>query len=85
MKLKINPFSTENPMTLKDAGAVATVVAFVTWILNFLASASIGQIRADVAEFCFEAIKWYLVSWAGAFISLAGLEQLIKRSKQAES
>ena len=85
MKLQINPFNARNPMTLKDAAAVATVVAFVTWILNFLASASIGQIRADVAEFVFEAIKCYAVSWAGAFISLAGLEQLIKRREKPES
>ena len=84
MKLKINPFNTENPMTLKDAATVATVVAFVTWILTFLASATIGEVRADVVEFVFEAIKCYLISWAGTFMTLAGLEQLVKRSKKPE-
>jgi len=85
MDLRINPFNTGNPMTLKDAAAVATVVAFVTWILNFLASATIGEVRADVAEFVFEAIKCFLVSWAGSFITLAGLEQLIKHTEKSES
>ena len=82
MKLNINPFNTGNPMNLKDAATVATIIAFITWILNFLASASIGQVRADIVEFVFEAIKCYMVSWAGAFISLAGLEQIIKRTKE---
>jgi len=72
-------------MTLKDAAVVSTVVAFVTWILTFLASAYIGQIRADPAEFAFEAVKTYAVTWAGTFISLAGLEQYVKRQKESET
>ena len=84
MKLKINPFNTENPMTMKDAAAVATIMAFVTWILNFLASATIGEVRADVAAFVFEAIQCYAISWVGSFVTLAGLEQLIKRSEKSK-
>lgn len=83
--LQINPFNTGNPMTFKDAAIVATVIAFVTWILTFLAAATIGQLRADPAAFCFEAIKTYAISWAGSFISLAGLEQLIKKTGKPES
>jgi len=79
MDLRINPFDTENPMDIKDAAVIATITAFVTWILSFLASATVGQIRADVVGFCFEALKVYAVAWAGNFITLAGLEQLVKR------
>jgi len=82
MKLNINPFNTGNPMNLKDAAIIATITASVTWILTFVANASVGQIRADVAEFCFEAVKTYAVAWAGNFITLAGLEQVIKRTEQ---
>jgi len=82
VKLNINPFNAGNPMTLKDAAVVATVVAFVTWVLTFLANASLGQVRADLADFVFEAVKTYLIAWAGSFISLAGLEQYIKRTEK---
>ena len=84
MKLKINPFNTGNPMTLKDAATVATIMAFVTWILNFLASATVGEVRADVVAFVFEAIQFYAISWVGSFVTLAGLEQLIKRSEKSK-
>jgi len=84
MKLSINPFNDDNPMNLKDAAVVSTIVAFVTWILTFLASASAGQVRADPLEFAFEAIRTYAVSWAGTFISLAGLEQYVKRTQKEE-
>lgn len=71
-------------MNLKDAATVATVMAFVTWILTFLASATIGEVRADVVEFVFEAIKCFAISWAGSFSTLVGLEQLVKRTKKPE-
>jgi len=80
--LNINPFNLGNPMTFRDAAIVASVVAFVTWILTFLANASMGQLRADPLAFCFEAIKTYAISWAGSFISLAGLEQYVKRQEK---
>lgn len=82
MDLNINPFNSANPMTLKDAAVIATITAFVTWILSFLASATVGQIRADPAEFAFEALKMYAVAWAGNFMTLAGLEQVIKRREK---
>jgi len=85
VKLRVNPFSAGNPMNLKDAAIVSTVVANVTWILTFVANASIGQVRADVAAFAFEAVKTYAVTWAGTFISLAGLEQYVKRTKEGET
>ena len=80
MRINFYPFNSENPMTFKDAAIVSTIVAFVTWILTFLANATTGQIRADVVDFVFNAIKTYAVSWAGTFITLAGLEQYIKRT-----
>jgi len=67
-------------MTLKDAAVVATLTALAIWILNFLANASIGQLREDLTAFCFEAVKSYLVSWAGTFITLSGLEQFISKT-----
>jgi len=81
VKLSINPFNRGNPMTLKDAAYVSTLVALATWILTFLANASAGQIRADPWAFCFDAVKTYLVSWAGTFITLSGLEQYVKRKE----
>ena len=85
MKLNLNPFETSNPMGLKDAAAVATVAAFATWILTFLAAASLGEIRADPEAFIFEAVKDYLVAWAGTFIALTGLTELVKRSEKEGS
>jgi len=85
VKLRVNPFGAGNPMSLKDAAIVSTVVANVTWVLTFVANASIGQVRADVAAFVFEAVKTYAVTWAGTFISLAGLEQYVKRTKEGET
>jgi len=83
VKLNINPFSTNNPMTLKDAAIVSFIVAACIWVLNFFASAEWIIIIADPAAWAFEAVKTYAVSWAGTFISLAGLEQLIKRGEKS--
>ena len=85
MKLNINPFESSNPMSFKDAAAVATVAAFATWILTFLAAASLGEIRADPEAFVFEALRTYAVAWAANFITLAGLTQLVKRSEEKET
>ena len=71
-------------MSFKDAAIVATVAAFSIWVLEFLASATIGTVRADPWAFVFDAIKTYMVSWAGTFLSLAGLEQYISRRKERE-
>lgn len=79
MKLNINPFNDGNPMSLKDAAIVSTVVALMIWILTFLADAQWVVIVADPGAWAFEAVKTYAVSWAGTFIGLAGLEQLVKR------
>jgi len=81
MDLNINPFSLGNPMTLKDAAIVATVVAFVTWVLSFFANAQWIIITANPAAWCFEALKSYFVYWAGSFVTLAGLEQLVKQKE----
>lgn len=82
MKLKINPFNNGNPMALKDAAIVATVVAFIIWVLQFFANAQYVTVVADPGAWAFEAIKNYVVNWAGTFAALAGLEQLVKRQKQ---
>lgn len=81
MKLKINPFNSGNPMSLRDAAIVSSLVALTTWILTFLANSTAGDIRADPLAFIFEALKTYMVTWAGTFITLSGLEQYIKRKK----
>ena len=82
MKLNINPFNSSNPMTLGDAVKVAGVTALVVWILGFLANASLGQIRADPYEFCFDAVKNYLVAFAGNLGGLIGLKYSMSRQKE---
>lgn len=79
--MRINPFNTGNPMTMKDAAIVATIVAFVIWILQFFANAQYAVIVEDPGAWCFEALKNYAVSWAGTFVTLAGLEELLKRKE----
>lgn len=81
MDININPFNAGNPMTLKDAAIVSTIAALAVWILGFFANAQWEIIIADPNQWVFNAIKDYLVSWAGIFVSLAGLEQLIKRGQ----
>jgi len=81
VKLKINPFNGGNPMTWKDAAIVATIAAAAIWILSFFANASYAQLASDPGRWIFDAVKNYAVSWAGIFISLAGLEQLVKRTQ----
>lgn len=66
---------------MKDAAIVATIVAFVIWILQFFANAQYTVIVEDPGAWCFDAIKSYAVNWAGTFVSLAGLEQLLKRGE----
>ena len=82
MKININPFNTGNPMTLKDAAIVSTLIALVLWILQFFANAQYVAVVADPGAWIFEALKNYLVNWAGTFITLAGLEQYIKRTSE---
>lgn len=79
MKLKINPFDRGNPMSWRDAATVAAIGALGIWILTFIVNATIGQIRADPAEFVFEAVKAYALAWAGNFFTLTGLDQLYKK------
>jgi hypothetical protein len=84
MKLNINPFDRANPMSLAHAAALATIVAFVTWILSFFANAQYIDIAQNCGAWAFVAVKTYLVSWAGTFMTLAGLEQLMQAAKQPE-
>jgi len=81
LDININPFSAGNPMTIKDAAIVATIAAFAVWILQFFANAQWVIIVSDPAAWVFEAVKNYAVSWAGIFVSLAGLEQLVGKAK----
>jgi hypothetical protein len=79
LKVNFNPFSKANPMTLKDAAIVATIAAVVIWILNYFSQISMDMIRTDPAAFLLDAVKTFLVAWAGNFMTLAGLEQLVHR------
>ena len=81
-KININPFSTGNPMTWKDAAIVAAVVALVIWVLGFFANTEWVMIIADPYLWGFNAVKNYVVNWAGTFVGLAGLEQLVKRGTE---
>lgn len=84
--LQINPFNMGNPMTFKDAAIVSTIAAFVIMVLTQIANASFAQVSASPLEFGFNCIKTFMVSWAGNFITLSGLDQLIKYGqKKAEA
>ena len=85
MNLKINPLDPNNSMTFKDAAGVSTIATIAVWILSFLANASIGQVRADPPAFVFDCVKTYLTTWAGNFVTLAGLSHLIKPSEEKPS
>ena len=84
MKLNINPFNAGNPMSWRDAATISLIAAFAVWILTFLVNATMGQIRADPEEFAFEAVKAYAIAWAGNFITLAGLSELVKKVESKE-
>jgi hypothetical protein len=85
MKLSINPFNRGNPMSLKDAAVVSTLSSISITILNQVANATFQTVSASPVEFAFNCVKTFLVSWAGNFITLAGLEQLIKRAEEKPS
>jgi len=82
MKLNINPFNTGNPMSFKDAAVVSTLSSISITILNQVANATFQTVSASPVEFAFNCLKTFLVAWAGNFITLAGLEQLIKRKEE---
>lgn len=79
MKLKINPFNTGNPMTLKDAAIVSVIGATAIYFLTFFINVTAGQISADPAAFLVDSVKTWMASFWGNFIALAGLEQYVKR------
>jgi len=81
MMKKINPFAAGNPMTFTDAAKIATLTALVTWILSFFVNVSMTAIRADAAALILSAVQTFLASWAGTFITLAGLDQYMQRQK----
>jgi len=78
VKLNINPFSKGNPMTYKDAAIVSTLSAIAILILTQVANASFAVVAASPVEFAFNCVKTFLVAWAGNFVTLAGLEQLVQ-------
>jgi len=82
MDLKINPFNKSNPMSLKDAGLVSAIGATTTYVLTFLANATLGQIRADVAAFVFDSVKVWLATFFGNLITLTGIKALVEKVSQ---
>jgi len=82
MKLNLNPFNRGNPLTMKDAALISAIAATATYVLTFLANASLGQIRADPAAFAFDSVKTWLVSFFGTLVTLSGLEALVKHTTE---
>ena len=78
MRLNINPFNRNNPMTWKDAAAVAAIAATATYVLAFLVNVTLGEILIDPAAFAFDSAKIWLQAFFGNFITLAGIEALMK-------
>jgi len=84
MKLNINPFNQGNPMTFKDAAVVSTLSSVAITILNVVANATFQTVTGSPGEFTFNCVKTFLVSWAGNFITLAGLEKLVGGKEEGE-
>jgi len=82
--MRINPLNTDNPMSFKDAAKVSALAALAIWILTFLAGATMGQIRADPLAFFFDALRTYLISWAGNFITFSSLKTLLKEEEEPD-
>ena len=81
MKWKINPFDRSNPMSLKEAAAVSLITATATYFLTFLVNLQAVDIMADVGTFAFNSFKTWMASFWGTLITLAGLEQWMKRKE----
>lgn len=82
--MNINPFNRANPLSWKDAAIISAISATATYVLTFLVNASYGQVIADPGSFAFDSLKLWLAGYFGNFITLAGLETLIKRSETGE-
>lgn len=82
--MKFNPFDAENPMSIREALKVAAVVAFCTWILSCLASATYTTASADWAAFAFDCVIQYAAAFAGSFLGLTGLEVYTLTTKSKE-
>ena len=79
MKLNINPLSSDNPMSFKDAAVVALVVALVFTAAGFLEPWTYEAVAADPGAFLFELVKDIVKTFAATFITLAGLTEIVKR------
>jgi len=84
MRLNINPFNKGNPMTFRDAAIVSTLSSVAITILNVVANATYQTVTGQPGEFAFNCVKTFLVSWAGNFITLAGLEKLVGGKSEGE-
>jgi len=69
-------------MSFADAAKIATLTALVTWILSFFVNISMTDIREDVAALILSGVQTFLASWAGTFLTLAGLDQYMQRKEQ---
>jgi hypothetical protein len=72
-------------MTFKDAAIVSSIAGVTITILNQVANTTFQTVSASPVEFAFNCVKTFLASWAGNFITLSGLEQLIKYTKEKET
>jgi len=80
--ININPFNKLNPMSIKDAAAIATVGAFITMALTNIANVTLGQVRADVIQVVFDMAKTYIITWASIFGTETGIATLVKKGEE---
>lgn len=78
LKLNINPFSSGNPMTLKDAVILSVLTATATYFLTFFVNVAYGQVIADPGLFVFDSVKIWMQAFWGNFIILFGIETYMK-------
>ena len=82
MKWNINPFDRANPISLKEAVLISALAATATYFLTFFINAQYAVVIADPGLFIFESIKTWMAAFWGTVITLAGLEQYIKRKEE---
>ena len=82
LKWNINPFDRANPISLKEAAALSAMTATATYFLTFLVNLSAAEVMLDLGAFFFESFKTWMAAFWGTLITLAGLEQWIKRGEK---
>jgi len=69
-------------MTLKDAAVISGILAVANYFVGFLVGYSYVDVKGAFGDFVFESVKYLGGAFFTTLVTLAGLEQLTKRSKE---